>query len=83
MCLCMMPACICVSRFDITDLVNKIKIYTNLIKSFHFEIYIILFLFKSSMINEYIYIHRKRDASMHLNYNKFFKEVIINRNNIC
>ncbi len=81
--LCMMPACIFVSRFDITDLVNKIKIYTNLIKSFHFEIYIILFLFKSSMKNEYKYIHRKSDASMHLNYNKFLKEVIINRNNIC
>jgi len=45
--LCMMPISIFVSRLGITDLVNKIKIDTNLIKLFHFEIYIILFLFKS------------------------------------
>ena len=35
------------SRLGITDLVNKIKICTNLIKLFHFEIYIILFFFIS------------------------------------
>ncbi len=40
--LCMMPISIFVSRLGITDLVNKIKIDTNLIKLFHFEIYIIL-----------------------------------------
>ena len=33
--------------FGITNLVNKIKIYTNLIKLFHFEIYSVLFLFKN------------------------------------
>ena len=43
----MMPVSIFVSRLGITDLLNKAKIYTNLIKLFHFEIYIILFLFKS------------------------------------
>jgi len=45
----MMYVCIFVSRLGITDLVNKIKINTNLIKLFHFEIYVILFLFKSSI----------------------------------
>jgi len=34
----MMPVSIFVSRFGITDLVNKIRIYTNLIKLFYFEI---------------------------------------------
>ena len=43
----MMHFSIFVSRFDITNLVNKIKIYTNLIELFHFEIYI--FLFKNSI----------------------------------
>ena len=33
----------------INDLVNKIKIHTNLIKLFHFEIYIILFISESSI----------------------------------
>jgi hypothetical protein len=31
----------------LTDLANKTKIETNLIKLFHFEIYIILFPFKN------------------------------------
>jgi hypothetical protein len=42
--LCMMLVSIFVSRLGITDLVNKID--TNLIKLFHFEIYIILFHFR-------------------------------------
>jgi hypothetical protein len=42
--LCMMPFSIFVSRLGITDLINKIKIYANLIKLFHFEIFIILLL---------------------------------------
>jgi len=37
-----------VSRLSITDFVNQIEIYTNLIL-FHLEIYIILFLFESSI----------------------------------
>ena len=45
----MMTVSIFVSRLGITDLVNKIKIYTNLIKWYQFEFYIILFLFKSSI----------------------------------
>ena len=45
----MMPVSIFVSRLGITDLVNKIQIYTNLMKLFHFEIYIILVLFKCSI----------------------------------
>ena len=32
-----------------TDLVNKIKIYTNLIELFHYEIHIILFLLEISI----------------------------------
>ena len=47
--LCMMPNSFCVSRLGITELVNKIKIYTNLIKLFHFEMYTILFFFESSI----------------------------------
>jgi len=47
MCLCMIPVSIFVSRLGIIDSVNKIKIYTNLIKLFHFEI---LFPFKSSIL---------------------------------
>jgi hypothetical protein len=43
--LCMMPFSFFASRLGITDLVNQIKICINLIKWFHFEIYIILFLF--------------------------------------
>jgi len=42
MCLCMMPVSIFVTLSGITDFGNKIKMYTNLIKLFHFEIYIIL-----------------------------------------
>ncbi len=34
----------------ITNLVNKIKIYTNLIELFHFEIYVFLFLSKYVII---------------------------------
>ena len=66
----MMPVSIFVSRLGITDLVNKIQIYTNLIKSFHFEIYIIVFLFKSSIqicnniweyhLNKYFYNSSKK-----------------------
>ena len=41
----MMPVSIFKSRLDITDLVNKIQGYTNLIKLFHFEVYNILLLF--------------------------------------
>jgi len=36
-------------RLGTTDLLNKIKINTNLIKLFHFEIYIILLILKSSI----------------------------------
>ena len=42
-----MPISIFVSRLGITDLVNKMKICTNLIKLFLLEIHIILFLYKS------------------------------------
>ena len=35
--LCMMPVSIFVSRLGIIDLVNKIKIYTNLIKNYSFR----------------------------------------------
>ena len=52
-------------RLGTTDLVNKIEIYTNLLKLFNFEIKFILFLFKSSTLicnniwdhhlNKYIY----------------------------
>jgi len=45
----MMQVSILVSRLGITDLENKITIYTNLIKLFNFEKYIILFLFISSI----------------------------------
>jgi hypothetical protein len=46
-----MPISLFVSRLGIIDLklAKKIKIHANLIKLFHFEIYIILFLFKSSI----------------------------------
>ena len=46
----MMHVSIFVSRLCITDLVNEIKIHTNLIKLFNFEIYIILVLFKSFLL---------------------------------
>ena len=65
-----MPLSIFVSRLGITDLVNKIKIYTNLIKLFHFEIYIILYILKMSIqicnniweyhLNKYIYYSSKK-----------------------
>ena len=42
------------SPLGITDLANKIKIYTNLKKLFNFEIYIILFLLK--VISKYVII---------------------------
>jgi len=42
----MMPISIFVSRLDITDLINKIKMNTSLIKLFNFEIHTILSLFK-------------------------------------
>jgi len=45
----MMPISIFASRLGIIDLVNKIKIYTNLIKLLLIEIHIILFLFESSI----------------------------------
>ncbi len=45
----MMLFSIFVSHLGITDLVNKIKIYTNLIN--HFLIYIILFPFKKVYLN--------------------------------
>ena len=47
----MMPFSIFESRLVIFDLVNKIKINTDLIKLFHFEIYINLFLQK--VLSEY------------------------------
>ena len=47
--LCMMPFSIFSSCLDIIDLVNKIKIYTYLIKLSHFKTYIILIIFKSSI----------------------------------
>ncbi len=43
----MMSVNIFVSPLDITDLVNTIKMKTNLKKLFQFEIYIILLLFKN------------------------------------
>jgi hypothetical protein len=62
------------SRLGIIGLANKIKIYTNLIKLFHFEICIILFLFKTSKYvltfgnitwtNIFIITRRKSDANM-------------------
>ena len=68
--LCMIPISIFVSCLGITDLVNKIKNYTHLIKLFHFEIYIILFLLESSILicyniwkyhlNKYIYNTSKK-----------------------
>jgi len=45
----MMHVSVFVSRFGITDYVNKIKIYANLIKIFHFKIHDILFLLKNSI----------------------------------
>ena len=49
----MMPFSIFESHLGITDnKVNKIKIYTNLIKLFHFEIYIIFFSLK--FLSKYI-----------------------------
>ena len=55
--LCMIPvSMIPVSRLEMIDVVilkftpiDDIEIYTNLIKLFHFEMYIILFLYKSSI----------------------------------
>ena len=77
-CLCMMPVSTFVSCLGITDL-NwcKLKIYTNLIKLFHFEIYITWFLFKSSIsiliifgnntiLKIFIIAQRKLDESMHV-----------------
>ncbi len=73
----MMPVRIFVTRLSITDLVNRIEIYTNLIKLFHFEIYIIFLLFK--VLSKYVIIfcnitwknifivaQRKSDANMHV-----------------
>ena len=45
----MMRVSLFMSRLGITDLVNKIQIYTNFIELFRFEIYVIFFLFKSSI----------------------------------
>ena len=45
----MMRVSLFVSRLGITDLVNKIQIYTNFIELFRYEIYVIFFLFKSSI----------------------------------
>ncbi len=45
-----MHVSIFVYRLGITDLVNKIEIQINLIELFHFEIYGIFFLFKSSIL---------------------------------
>ena len=65
-------------RLGTTDLLNKIKINTNLIKLFHFEIYVILLIFKSSVyicnniweyhLNKYIYnsSQEKSGANMHV-----------------
>ena len=55
--LCKIPVSIFVSRLEITKMVNKIKIDTNLIKQFHFDIYIILFLFKK-VLSKYVIIFR-------------------------
>jgi len=73
----MMPISIFVSRLGIIDLVNKNKIYTNLIKLFLLEIHTILFLFKSlptyvtifgniTWINIFIKTRIKSDANMHV-----------------
>ena len=73
----MMPVSIFVSRLGIIDLVNKIKIYTKLIKLIHFEIHIILFLFKFlskyviifgniTWINIFIIVRRKSDTNLHV-----------------
>ena len=56
MCLCMMPVSIFVSRLDITDLVNKIKTYTNLMKLFHFKIYLFK---KNSSLRKLTYFYFK------------------------
>ena len=48
----MMSVIIIVSRLYITDMVNKIKINTNSIKLFHFEIYIIFSNLK--VLSEYV-----------------------------
>ena len=69
--------CLYLSRLGTTELVNKIKIYTNLIKLFHFEIHIILFLFQSSIkicnnIWEYHlkkHLYKERESET---YMKFF-----------
>ena len=60
--LCMMPVIIFfVSRLGITDLVNKIKMYSNLIKLFNFEIYVSvhtdLFFFSMLHAQNLFYIH--------------------------
>ena len=56
-----------------TNLVNKIKIYTNLIELFHFEIYIFLFLSKYviifgkiTWINLFIITQKKNGANMYV-----------------
>ena len=77
--LCMIPVSIFVSHYGITDLVNTIKIYTNLIKLFNFKIYAIFFLFFFLLkkkkcnniwechLNKYKFIIvRKSDADMHV-----------------
>ena len=62
----MMPVSIFVSRFGITDLVNRIKIHTNLIKLFNFEIYSI-----------FIIAQRKSDANMHVFLCQWRNQVLI------
>ena len=76
--LCMMLVSIFVSGLGITDLVNKIKFYTNLSKLFRFEIYVnfsslkvlsnfFLIIFGNiTRINIYIIARRKNGANMHV-----------------
>ena len=52
-----MPLSIFLSRLGITDLVNKIKIYTNLIKLFHFETYILIVIFETELIVVVVILH--------------------------
>jgi hypothetical protein len=61
--LCMTPF---VSRLDITELVNKIKMYTNLIKSYHF-VPLKKFNILEYHLNKYIYKSSKKiDGNTHV-----------------
>ena len=75
----MMPFSIFVSSLGITDLANKTKIYTNLMKLLHLKfisfcsslkvlsLYVIIF-GNYTRINIFIIARRKSDANMHVFY---------------